>query len=93
MNESTTEQLESCTQYLLDRFSYTTRMAEVTEELSMTPESLDAALAAFMLDSGLLLRVTLENAARRVCERAALKLIKTHGDGWQEFYEREDFEW
>lgn len=90
---SAENQLESCTQYLLDRFDYTVRMHEVTERLSMNPEALDAALAAFMLDSGLLLRVTIENAARRVCASSAQKLIKAHGDKWQEFYERDEFEW
>lgn len=95
MNESptTTEQIESCTQYLLDHFCYKTRMAEVTEELSMTPEALDAALSAYMNGNGLLLRVTIENAARRFCERSARKLIKANGDNWQEFYERDEFEW
>lgn len=94
MTEPTTPELiESCTTYLHDRFSYRTRMAEVTEQLSMNPEALDVALAAFMVDGGLLLRVTIENAAKTICERSAQKLIKAHGDKWQEFYERDDFDW
>ena len=92
-SSSTDELIESCARYLHDRFDYRTRMAEVAEELSMNPEALDAALAAFMLDSGLLLRVMIENAAKRVCEWSARKLIRAHGGAWQEFYERDDFEW
>lgn len=93
-NESptTNEIIESCTTYLHDRFNYSTRMAEVTEELSMTPDALDLALAAFMLDSGLLLRVTIENAARRICKSSAIKLIKAHGENWRSFYEEVSYE-
>lgn len=84
---STTDLTTACTNYLLERFDYSRRMQEVSEQLSMTPDKLDAALVAFMLDSGLLLRVTIENAARAIVERYAANIIKRYGAGWQAFLE------
>lgn len=90
-NESlTTQELTTaCTNYLLERFNYQARIAEVSEQLSTEPDKLDAALVAFMLDSGLLLRVTVENAAKAICERSAAKLVKQYGDRWQSELERD----
>lgn len=90
---STADQIQGCAQYIHDRFNYETRMAEITEQLSLNPDALDEALVRFMNDDTLTVRLTIENAARAVCERAAHKLIKVHGDGWREFYERDEFEW
>lgn len=87
------DQLTSATQYLLNRFNYEARMAEVSEQLSLNADVIDEALARFMSGDALTLRLTIENAARAICERSAQKLIKAHGDGWQEFYERDEFEW
>lgn len=90
---SAQEQLESCTQYLHDRFNYETRMMEVSEQLALNPGTLDEALVRFIGGDILALRLTIENAAMAICERAAQKLVKARGDKWQEFYERDDFEW
>lgn len=87
------DQLTACTEYLLNRFNYETRMIEVSEQLALNPDALDEALVRFMSDDTLTLRLTIENAARAVCERSAQKLIKVHGDAWREFYERDEFEW
>jgi len=92
-NEPTTQELiESCTTYMHDRFNYDKRMEEVSEQLALNPDALDEALVRFMNGDILALRLTLENAARAVCERSAQKLIKAHSDKWQEFYERDEFE-
>ena len=90
---SAENQLESCAQYLHDRFDYETRMSEVSERLSLNPDALDEALVRFMDGDILSLRLTIENAAKVICERSAQKLIKAHSDAWQEFYERDEFEW
>lgn len=87
------EQLESCTTYLHDRFNYETRMMEVSEQLALNPDALDEAMVRFMSGDILALRLTIENAAKAICERSAQKLIKARGDKWQEFYERDEFEW
>lgn len=85
MNESpsTTDQIQSCTQYLHDRFDYNKRMAEVTEQLSMTPDALDEALVRFIGWDILALRLTLENAAKAICERSAKTLVTGYGDNWR----------
>ena len=80
---STTEQIQSCTQYLLDRFNYDKRMAQVTEQISMTPDALDEALVRFLNGDILSLRLTLENAAKEICERSAKTLVAGYGDNWQ----------
>lgn len=86
------DQLTACTEYLLNRFNYEARMAEVSEQLSLNPDAIDEALASFMSGDALTLRLAIENAARAICERSAQRLIKVHGDGWQEFYEEVDYE-
>jgi len=84
MNEpSTTDQIQSCTQYLLDRFDYDKRMAEVTEQISMAPDALDEALVRFMNYDLTCLRLTLENAAKAICERSAKTLVAGYGDNWR----------
>lgn len=94
-NESPTtpELIESCAAYLHLRFDYETRLMEVSEQLALNPDALNEALVRFMNGDILALRLTLENAAKAICERSAQKLIKAHGDAWQEFYERDEFEW
>lgn len=87
------DQLTACTEYLLNRFNYETRMIEVSEQLALNPDALDESLVRFMNGDILALRLTIENAARAICERSAHKLIKVHGDKWREFYERDEFEW
>lgn len=67
-------------------------MMEVSEQLALNPDALDEALVRFMNGDILALRLTIENAARAVCERSAHKLIKFHADKWQEFYEEVDYE-
>ena len=89
----TTAQLQSCTRYLHARFNYEARMIEVSEQLALNPDALDEALVRFMGGDILALRLTIENAAMAICERAAQKLIKAHGSAWREFYERDEFEW
>lgn len=92
MNEPATTQelVDSCTQYLLDRFNYDNRMAQATEQLSMTPDALDEALVRFLSGDILALRLTLENAARAICERSAKTLVAGYGDNWQAQLERYD---
>lgn len=87
------DQLTACTEYLLSRFNYEARMAEVSEQLSLNADAIDEALARFMSGDALTLRLAMENAARAICERAAQRLIKVHGDAWLELYERDEFEW
>ena len=89
----TTDQLQSCAQYLHDRFNYETRMMEVSEQLALNPDALDDALVRFMGGDILALRLTIESAAMEICARSAEKLVKAKGEEWQEFYEREDFDW
>lgn len=88
-----TDQIQSCARYLHDRFSYETRMMEVSEQLALSPDALDEALVRFMGGDILALRLTIEKAAMAICERAAQKLVKAHGPAWREFYERDEFEW
>ena len=90
---TTSELIESCAAYLHDRFNYETRMMEVSEQLSVNPDALDEAMVRFMNGDILALRLTFESAAKAICERSAQKLINVHGAAWQEFYERDDFEW
>lgn len=90
---TTQELIESCATYLHDRFNYETRMMEVTEQLALNPDAIDEVMVRFMNGDILALRLTLENAAKAICERSAQKLIKAHGSSWREFYERDEFEW
>lgn len=91
MNQpTTTDQIQSCTQYLLDRFNYDKRMEEVTEQLSVTPDALDEALVSFINGDILALRLMLENAAKAICERSAKTLVAGCGDNWQMQLERYD---
>lgn len=92
-NPTTDELIKGCTDYLHLRFNYETRMMEVSEQLALNPDALDEALVRFMDGDILALRLTIENAARAVCDRSAQKLIKVHDDRWREFYERDEFEW
>lgn len=87
-------QEHACAEYLFASFNWSKRTAEVVEILNgETPNRLDGAIAAFMMMDSLTLRLMLESAAKAICERSAQKLIKAHGDSWQEFYERDEFEW
>lgn len=89
---ATAEQIQSCTQYLLDRFDYDKRMAEVTEQLSMAPDALDEALVRFINGDILALRLTLESAAKAICERSAKTLVAGYGDNWQSKLEELSYE-
>ena len=87
-----TDQIQSCAQYLHDHFNYETRMMEVSEQLALNPDALDEALVRFMGGDILSLRLTIENAAMAICERAAQKLVKAKGDLGLKFYEEVDCE-
>lgn len=91
-NPTTDELIKGCTDYLHLRFNYETRMMEVSEQLALNPDALDEALVRFMDGDILALRLTIENAARAICGRAAEKLVKAKGDGWLKFYDEVDCE-
>lgn len=88
---STNELIESCTQYLLDRFSYQARMEQVHEW--MDADSLTEALRKHEAGDLMAINLLMEETARMLCAKSAAALIKAHGDNWQEFYERDEFEW
>lgn len=88
---STKEQLESCTQYLLDRFNYQSRMQQVHEW--MNADKLTEALRKHETGDMMAINLLMEETARMLCRRSAEALVYAHGDAWQEFYERDEFEW
>lgn len=85
------DQLTSATQYLLDRFSYQARMEQVHEW--MNADKLTEALRKHEAGDMMAINRLMEETARALCVKSALSLIKAHGDKWQEFYERDEFEW
>lgn len=87
---STQEQIESCTQYLLDRFDMQARMEQVHEW--MGAESLTEALHKFDAENPWPLRDLMQKTARELCACSAVALVKTHGENWQSFYEEVSYE-
>jgi len=92
-NESptTSELIESCTTYLHDRFNYQSRMEQVHEW--MDADKLTEALRKHEAGDMMAINLLMEETARMICMKSAEALIKAHGDAWQEFYERDEFEW
>lgn len=92
MNDPTkSELIESCTQYLLDRFNYQSRMEQVHEWMDV--DKLTEALRKHEDGDLMAINLMMEEAARMLCRRSAEALIKAHGDGWQKFYEALDDYW
>lgn len=93
MNESPTTQelIESCAAYLHLRFNYQSRMAQILEW--MDADKLTEALRKHEAGDLMAINLLMEETARMLCRRSAEALIKAHGDKWQEFYERDEFEW
>lgn len=88
---SAENQLESCTQYLLDRFDCHARMEQVHEW--MDADRLAEALRKHEAGDLMAINLLVEETARMLCAKSAKALVKAHGDKWQEFYERDEFEW
>lgn len=88
---STTDQIKSCTQYLLDRFDCHARMEQVHEW--MDADKLTEALRKHNAGDMMAISLLMEETARMLCRKSAKALVKAHGDKWQEFYERDDYEW
>lgn len=88
---STADQIKSCTQYLLDRFDCHARMEQVHEW--MDADKLTEALRKHEAGDLMAINLLVEETARMLCEKSAKALIKERGDAWQEFYERDDYEW
>jgi len=92
MTDATTaDQIQSCMQYLHDRFNYQSRMEQVHEW--MDADKLTEALRKHETGDMMAITLLMEETARMLCVKSAEALIKAHGDKWQEFYERDEFEW
>jgi len=85
------DQIQSCAQYLLDRFNYQSRMEQIHEW--MDADKLTEALRKHEAGDMMAINLLMEETARMLCRCSAEALIKARGDGWQEFYERDEFEW
>lgn len=85
------DQLNSATQYLLDRFNYQAKMEQVHEW--MDADKLTEALRKHEAGDMMAINLLMEETARMLCRRSAESLIKAHGAAWQEFYLRDEFEW
>jgi len=90
-NESptTADQIQSCTQYLLDRFDCHARMERVHEW--MDADKLTEALRKHEAGDLMAINLLVEETARMLCAKSAKALVKARGDKWREFYERDDF--
>ena len=88
---STSELIESCAAYLHLRFNYQSRMEQIHEW--MDADKLTEALRKHEAGDLMAINLLMEETARMLCRRSAEALIKAHGDKWQKFYERDEFEW
>lgn len=84
--------LNSCAEYLFNKFDWKNRINDVTEYLSTEPKTLDNALAAFMMMDSLTLRLALDKVAMHFCERSAEILTKKYGANWLVELEGADYE-
>lgn len=92
-NESptTTDQIQSCTQYLLDRFDCHARMEQVHEW--MDADKLTEALRKHEAGDLMAINLLVEETARMLCRKSAKALVAAYGGNWRAQLERDDFEW
>lgn len=84
------DQIQSCTQYLLDRFDMQARMEQIHEW--MDADKLTEALRKHEAGDLIAINLLIAETAIMLCMRSAEALIKAHGDKWQIFYEEVIYE-
>ena len=91
-NESptTADQIQSCTQYLLDRFDMQARMEQIHEW--MDADKLTEALRKHEAGDLMAINLLMEETARMLCAKSAKTLVAGYGDNWQSKLEESSYD-